>query len=301
METKINIAELLKDCPSGMELYSPIFGNVKLEKVFNNFIYVFDSDELIATFDKKGKYKGIENGECQLFPSKDQRDWSKFQRPFKDGDICCVKTKEFEHIFIFKVSEDCNYIQKYANLSENHFFTNKDPVCSTDCVKEIRLATEEEKQKLFQAIKDSGYKWNAETKTLEKLVAIFKVGDRIKLKNPYAKKYGVFNTRKITKIEHSHYILDDKEVMLLSNQYLYELAPNKFDITTLKPFESRVLVRDFNDEEWCPAIWGVYGYGKEYPHIVVSGNEFIQCIPYEGNEHLLGTTNDCDEYYKTWE
>ena len=33
-----------------------------------------------------------------------------------------------------------------------------------------RFATEEEKQKLFKAIKDNGYKWNAETKTLEKLV-----------------------------------------------------------------------------------------------------------------------------------
>ena len=26
-----------------------------------------------------------------------------------------------------------------------------------------------------------------------------------------------------------------------------------------------------------------------------------QCIPYEGNQHLLGKTDDCDEYYKTWE
>lgn len=32
-----------------------------------------------------------------------------------------------------------------------------------------RIATEEEKDKLFQAIKDNGYRWNEETKTLEKL------------------------------------------------------------------------------------------------------------------------------------
>ena len=25
------------------------------------------------------------------------------------------------------------------------------------------------------------------------------------------------------------------------------------------------------------------------------------CIPYEGNEHLHNTTNDCDDYYKNWE
>ena len=43
----------------------------------------------------------------------------------------------------------------------------------------LRLATEEEKQKLFDAIKTNGYCWNAETKTLEKLPK-FKVRDRIK-------------------------------------------------------------------------------------------------------------------------
>lgn len=25
------------------------------------------------------------------------------------------------------------------------------------------------------------------------------------------------------------------------------------------------------------------------------------CIPYEGNEHLSGTTDDCDDFYKNWE
>ena len=47
-----------------------------------------------------------------------------------------------------------------------------------------RFATEEEKEKLFQAIKENGYKWNAETKTLEKLSQPkFKVGDKIKHKD----------------------------------------------------------------------------------------------------------------------
>ena len=44
--------------------------------------------------------------------------------------------------------------------------------------------------------------------------------------------------------------------------------------------------------------------GKEIPlsaYGVVGGICWAQCIPYEGNEHLLGKTDDCDEYYKTWE
>ena len=32
MEGIINVAELLKDCPKGMELYSPIFGEVYLKE-----------------------------------------------------------------------------------------------------------------------------------------------------------------------------------------------------------------------------------------------------------------------------
>lgn len=80
------------------------------------------------------------------------------------------------------------------------------------------------------------------------------------------------------------------------------LVPNKFDITTLVPFESRVLVRDDEKEKWKPAIWGYYDTDntKYYPYETICGNCFVFCIPYEGNEHLLGTTNNCDEFYKTW-
>ena len=57
----------------------------------------------------------------------------------------------------------------------NCFYINE-----TTTVAVKRLATEEEKQKLYDAIKANGYKWNAGTKTLEKLVEPkFKVGDVI--------------------------------------------------------------------------------------------------------------------------
>ena len=80
----------------------------------------------------------------------------------------------------------------------------------------------------------------------------------------------------------------------ISNQDNWELAPNKFDITTLKPFESRVLVRDANCYKWEADIFGKYSDGC----ITLGGAKWEQCIPYEHNEHLLGTTNDCDDFYK---
>jgi hypothetical protein len=74
--------------------------------------------------------------------------------------------------------------------------------------------------------------------------------------------------------------------------------PNKFDITTLKPFD-KVLVRQDVYEKWGIHFFGFYNYDEGYYY--TTGNWiYRQCIPYEQNKHLLGTTNDCDEFYKTW-
>ena len=71
----------------------------------------------------------------------------------------------------------------------------------------------------------------------------------------------------------------------------------------MKPFD-KVLVRTKN---FTP-VWTIDFYDGYQPNIggsftpfgVTSGKYFQQCIPYEGNEHLRGTTNDCDEYFKNW-
>lgn len=70
------------------------------------------------------------------------------------------------------------------------------------------------------------------------------------------------------------------------------------EITTLKPFD-KVLVRDNNEQKWTIDYFSFADKEQVYPFICV-GHYVSQCIPYEENEHLLGTTNDCDEYYKTW-
>ena len=89
----------------------------------------------------------------------------------------------------------------------------------------------------------------------------------------------------------------------MSDFVSFEIAkklPNKFDITTLKPFESRVLVRDHKLQKWYPATWGFYDFDSQDYKFILVGDIARCCIPYEGNEHLLGTTNDCNEYYKNW-
>jgi hypothetical protein len=51
---------------------------------------------------------------------------------------------------------------------------------------------------------------------------------------------------------------------------------------------------------WKPAIFGCYVKDKYAPYYVLGGTCWSQCIPYEGNEHLIGKTDDCDEYFKNW-
>ena len=77
----LNLVEILKDCPVGTKLYSPIFGEVEFDKIdihSDHPIHVlckYGDD----SFTKDGRMFSHYDGECMLFPSKDQRDWSKFK------------------------------------------------------------------------------------------------------------------------------------------------------------------------------------------------------------------------------
>lgn len=71
----MNIAEILKDAPKGTKLYSPLFGEVKLESVSGVVIEV-RIEGSVSTFYKDGRYyQSYSGGECLLFPSKDKRNW----------------------------------------------------------------------------------------------------------------------------------------------------------------------------------------------------------------------------------
>ena len=78
----MNIAKILECCPNGTELYSPVYGKVTLEEIINNGQYpikVITDDGYIRFYTKEGKlFDNRPDGECMLFPSKEQRDWNKF-------------------------------------------------------------------------------------------------------------------------------------------------------------------------------------------------------------------------------
>jgi hypothetical protein len=306
MEKKINVAELLKDCPEGMELDCTMFDNAKFIGVENYdkpICIRIGNGDLYFHLTKFGTWNFDDNAKCLIYP-KGKTTWEGFVPPckFKDGDILYIKTDSHNHIefiIIFKEIRN-NHIHKHACFAYQNLSIKKCAVCHIADAEIMRLATEEEKQKLLNAIKANGYKWNSYTKTLEKLIEPkFKVGDVIQ--DIYTSKVRITEVN-IEDERYGYVSMVAKGIGSITfseqDNWEYELVPNKFDINTLIPFESQVLVRNVDGDLWKPAIYGFSPSKGGY--YVVGGTYWNQCIPHKGNEYLRGKTDDCKEYYKTW-
>ena len=86
-QQKLNLCEILKDCPKGWEFYSSIYGKLRFDHININSIcpiVLRKNKDFYPIVTKYGRHSAdYENeGECTLFPSKDQRDWSKFTAPW---------------------------------------------------------------------------------------------------------------------------------------------------------------------------------------------------------------------------
>ena len=236
MENKINIAEILKDCPKGMKLYSPIYGEIELLKVNSNYTYPIITTIGInstGTFTSDGRlYEQCHSAECILFPSREMRDWTKF---FKRGDVaiqlfngCGVLVEEWtdDSYTSFKAS--------VFQLKKRGFAKRGKRVLSID---DFVKASDEQRDKFISDMeKFFGGKYNPDTMQV----------DPVKSTCPF------------------------------------------------KPFD-KVLVRDAEGLEWYANYFSHYReYDQGYPYACM-GVYYRYCIPYEGNEHLLGTTDPYTE------
>lgn len=85
MNENIDLTKILKDCPKGFKLYSPLFGEVVFEGISGDVYPITLSctgRETLVSFTKEGFYYDNPDTECLLFPSKEQRDWEKFTAPW---------------------------------------------------------------------------------------------------------------------------------------------------------------------------------------------------------------------------
>lgn len=111
MNENLNLVKILKDCPKGTKLYTPIWGEVVFigVKKNKNCPYPICIDTNAASsytcLAKDGRYLiNREESECILFPSKDQRDWSKFKLKKPKFDPKTLQT--FDKVLVRRGSEN---------------------------------------------------------------------------------------------------------------------------------------------------------------------------------------------------
>lgn len=120
MNENLNLVEILKDCPQGTKLYSTIHGEVELKFVNKDDDYPievtrkgFDDN---FTSDGRLLYEGW--GECTLFPSKEQRDWSKFKPKFDPNTL-----QSFDKVLVRDGKAECWMCDIYSHkLKDNNFY-----------------------------------------------------------------------------------------------------------------------------------------------------------------------------------
>lgn len=321
MEAKINIAEILRDKPVNTKLYSPLFGDVYFSHVKDSIINVkHHAGE--SKFLNSGRYYNYVESEPLLFPSKEMRDWSKFA--WKKGDVLVSGDGCIEVIF------DKWYDDTYTNFYCKHYLDSEDEnniryleefICST-----WKYSLEDTESFLCYVTnieEKLGGKLNLETLEIEKQPE-FKDGDILLYKSA---KFTFFSSIFILNTkgnEMSSYVrfsigkesidYDVPVVNLGTDRFRYATEEEKqqlFDALAkegkawdaekkmivnlkpkieLKPFD-KVLVRNRNTQRWHADLFGFKSDGvNAFYHCVSSSWNF--CIPYIGNESLLGTTDN---------
>ena len=103
MNENIDLTKILKDCPKGTKFYTSVWGEASFERILERGFYTIGIDTLSGYkyLTKEGRYINADDAECILFPSKDQRDWSKFTAPWYKKEKFDPKTlKPFDRVLI---------------------------------------------------------------------------------------------------------------------------------------------------------------------------------------------------------
>lgn len=310
----MNIAEILKYCPKGTKLYSTIWEEVKLVQIDEqDMIDIKPKDRAMIDLYPDGRM--YPEGECVIFPSKYQRDWSKFRLPAKRGDIMMIPNTDHAFITTGRFTDNGSIRFVCGIDADNELFINPS---NAGCTSEFYIpASEEAKKELFDKMAEAGYKWNADTLELEEIKPCFKEGDVIVDSDGYLfLSTGVIKDDKIQVCclfadgafidcgvsMHPSPIsslklasVDDRNnaySLLVKKGYKYDKKQHNIVKQEFKPFD-KVLVRNNTDEDWTLSLFSHYSEkDKGYPFVCINGFYYNRyCIPYEGNEYLLGTTD----------
>ena len=325
MEQELIIAEILRNKPQGIKLYSPIFGNC-------TFCYIKDESSDICVrrpynevsyFNFDGVYHT--GGECLLFPSKEMQDWSKFA--WKKGDV--LVNENNAHIIFEKFSNDTytTFIGKYYCDGDDKSGYSYISGRYTACTQQFHIEKDDAVQTYISNIeKEIGGKLNLKTLEIEKGQPEFKDGDIVvaeednyydkvifiaAIKDDIVSKVLINARYKDYEVHYNEYRFGRNRSLRLATdsekQQLFDALAiegkawdaEKKQIVGIKkehqfkPFE-KVLVRDTYEDVWRASF---------FSHIKENDGRYVTtcvtwkfCIPYEGNEYLLGTRNNPEQY-----
>ena len=330
MGNKINVAEILKDKPQGTKLYDLLRNiDVELDKVNTTYVGTYiectSTNEVDSTlmfdYSKLGTEKCWLEGLRILLPSKNMRDWEKFS--WKRGDLL-INSCGLQCMFKEWASDDYTKFNGCYSNSRNGYedvsnaetakFDKLDNNIAYGYVREIErklggilnLTTLEiEKQYEFKdgdiAFADYGNRQD-----------VFIVSDKTDLSEGYSSFISIdlnsltlsmgcrtsFFKKDLCKLR----LATDSEKKQLfdalekegkawdaEKKQIVDLKPK----VELNPFD-KVLVRDFSRDKWSISF---FSFKKEDCYVCINNCSWNQCIPYIGNESLLGTTKDVEVSY----
>lgn len=325
---KVSVAEILKDKPVNTKLYSPLFGDVYFSHVEDSIINV-EHHAGVSKFFNSGRYYNYDESEPLLFPSMEMRDWSKFS--WKKGDVLVCTDGKAE--VIFERFDDDNYtsfvgkhyLESYGKDGDLLDYEQEQIGNTANYTKE----SDETAQTYINTIeKRLGGKLNRETLEIEKTQPEFKDGDIVFMKGIKSELFancifilkGEYKDGDERAFYYTFYNADDKFTVAeygntkvhyslrsatdSEKQQLFDALAKEgkawdaekkqiIDLkqkVELRPFD-RVLVRDSKSDNWRANLFGYIGKDG-YCHCVYANCAY--CIPYEGNELLLGTSKDVE-------
>ena len=128
MNENIDLTKILENCPEGWEFYSSNVGNVrfvrlKLEDSDYPIIFRVEGRREFSCTKEGWYWKDYPDAECTLFPSKDQRDWSKFTAPwYKKGKFDPKTLKPFDKVLVRDEGGvwDCDFFSYIRNRDNHH-------------------------------------------------------------------------------------------------------------------------------------------------------------------------------------
>lgn len=318
----MDIRMYLKNLPAGTTLYSVVSGEVTFKEIRDRIIVVLNHNHCEQLYHYTGRLwnSGLD-GECLLFPSKEIRDWKSFSQ-FKRGDIIVDNTGIIA-IFDSITKGSGPDVVVYKAIRK----TNGKIIVKTDVgigyASNCRLATKEEKDLFFDSLSKAGYTWNG-----EEVITVFKKGDIVISRGggsiaivDHVGEFGGFKdviyyqccidyqgdlTVKVNVgVGHVNDCIyastyDQERILKKLHEHGYVLKGDtvikkRFDPKSFEPFQ-KVLTRPSRASNWRCTFFSHIADNTA----ICSDSTWIYCIPYENNEHLRGTTNDCDKFYQWW-